>query len=114
VAAARAVREVLRDYARQRYAQKLGGGWKRLPLEDVILRHPGLEDMDSFAFSETLEDLENLDKRWHDIVVLRIFGGLTNNEIASQLDVSLSTVEKEWRAAKAWLGETLYFGKSKH
>lgn len=106
-AAAKAMREVLRDYAQQRRAQKRGGDWQRLPLDDVMLRLPGLEDVGTVPFSEALEGLEQADDRWYQIVVLRVFGGLSQEEIAEHLELSLSTVEKEWRAAKAWLGREL-------
>ncbi len=98
-----AMRRILVDHARRSGALRRGGDQKRVPLDVVVdnLERAGrfrLIDLD-----EKLEQLQQMNRRQSDVVTLRFFGGLEMTEIAEQLDVSLSTVEKDWRVAKAWL-----------
>jgi RNA polymerase sigma-70 factor (ECF subfamily) len=100
--AAMAMRQILVNHARTKRAQKRGGGCERVTLAEAS----GLaqsDDVDILALNDLLATLETLDARQARIVELRYFGGLTLNEIASLLNVSLSTVEKEWRMARLWL-----------
>jgi RNA polymerase sigma factor (TIGR02999 family) len=104
--AARAMREVLIDHARRRTAGRRGGKWKRVPLDDVVdyFRDQGL---DVVAVHEALDRLASLNERQAQVMTLRYFGGLTVPEVAAALGVSVVTVERDWRLARAWLGTQL-------
>jgi RNA polymerase sigma factor (TIGR02999 family) len=103
--AARLMREILIDYARQKAAAKRGGG-VRITLDDSLLI---AEDRlaDAMAIDESLKRLEALDPRQAKIVELRIFGGLNVEETAEVLNISTTTVKREWQSAKAWLHREL-------
>jgi RNA polymerase sigma factor (TIGR02999 family) len=100
--AARAMRQILIDEGRRRGAGKRGGGWARVTLT-------GLDDAkkasmtDVIALGDALDELAKLDPRQSEIVSLRLFGGLTVPQIAARLGLSDSSVEKEWRRARALL-----------
>lgn len=101
-AAAHAMRRVLVDHARKRAASKRGGDYERVTLDEVL---DSLErqSVDVLALNAALDELAARHERQSKVVVLRFFGGLTMPEIAHQLDVSVGTVENDWRIAKAWL-----------
>ncbi len=107
--AARAMREVLIDHARRRAADRRGGGWTRVPLDHVVdsFEEQGL---DLVAIHESLDRLAKLNERQAQVMTLRYFGGLTVAEVASALGVSVVTVERDWRLARAWLGIQLNGG----
>ncbi len=101
-AAAQAMRRILVERARQRNAQKRGGGRRKLSLdvaEPIIEPEP--EEL--LALDEALRSLEAQDHRMSQIVQFRCFAGLTADEIAQVLAISASTVNREWKVAKAWL-----------
>ena len=100
--AARAMRQVLVDRARKRNAEKRGGGMRKLDMEADRLGAPE-QDEAILALEEALQRLEKLDERQGQVVECRFFAGLTIEEAAAALDVSASTVKRDWRAAKAWL-----------
>ncbi len=103
--AATAMRQVLVDRARRQRAEKRGGQWERVTLSLAI---EGLPDrLDLAALDDALTALAALDPRQAKIVELRFFGGLLVPQVANVLNVSTSTVEKEWRRARAWLGAQL-------
>lgn len=104
--AARAMRQVLVDRARRRSAARRGGDWERVTLS-VALEEGAKESCDVESLDAALTELETLDSRQARIVELRYFAGMTVPEVARELDVSTSTVEKEWRRARAWLGAKL-------
>jgi RNA polymerase sigma factor (TIGR02999 family) len=105
-AAARAMRQALVDHARERNASKRGGGRRRLSLDAVLLYFQE-QDVDVLALHEALDRLAALDDRQAQVVTLRFFGGLTVPEIAAHLGVSVSTVESDFRIARAWLRQQL-------
>jgi RNA polymerase sigma factor (TIGR02999 family) len=105
-AAARAMRQVLVDHARARRAEKRGGAGTRLALDDVLLAFEG-RDLDVIALHEALEALADLSPRQAEVVTLRYFGGLSVPDTAAQLGVSVSTVESDFRLARAWLRRRL-------
>lgn len=111
-AAAQAMRQVLVDHARQRCASKRGKGWKRVPL-DAVLDYFQQENLDVVALHDALDELETLDARQSKVVVLRFFGGFTVAEVAEQLRVSVSTVESDFRMARAWLHRQIKGGSPK-
>lgn len=98
--AARAMRQVLVDRARARAADKRGGGWERITLANV--GQDG-DEVDVIAIDEALVALAAIDPRGAEIVQMRFFGGMTVPEVAAALDVSVRTVELDWRTARAWL-----------
>ena len=100
--AAQLMRRILVDYARTHRAEKRGGGWDKLAFDEA-LAPTAARSIDLVALDEALNDLLTRDARQSRIVELRFFGGLTNEEIGEVLDVSPSTVKREWRMAKAWL-----------
>ena len=101
-AAARAMRDILVEQARRRASLKRGGDRKRSDAEDVDLAiQPPAEDV--LALNEALERLEEEDPRKGKIVNLRYFAGLTAQDTAAALGVSLTTIEREWRYIKSWL-----------
>lgn len=100
--AAQTMRKILIDYHRYRNAQKRGGGAERTTLSGLPLSQ-GLAEVDVVALDEALRTLEELDPRQGRVVQLKFFGGLTTQEIADHLEVSITTVEGDWRHARAWL-----------
>lgn len=100
--AARAMRQVLREHARARGADKRGGGWNRVTLQDGRGGGDGI-DLDIAALDEALEKLRELNDRQADVVELRFFAEMTIEETANTLGVSTGTVENDWRFARAWL-----------
>jgi RNA polymerase sigma factor (TIGR02999 family) len=110
--AARAMRQVLIDHARRRGADKRGGGWGRVTLSEAGST-PELDRVDVLALEEALDGLTALDERKARVVELRFLGGLSNEEVAHVLDVSVSTVEGDWRVAKAWLRRELSGGDTR-
>jgi RNA polymerase sigma factor (TIGR02999 family) len=107
--ASRVMRHLLVDHARARRAAKRGGGLPSPELEPLML----LPDSDLDAateLDEALQRLEALDPRQCRILEQRYFGGLSLEETASALGVSLATVKRELRSAKAWLAVELRGG----
>jgi RNA polymerase sigma factor (TIGR02999 family) len=107
--AARLMREILVDYARQHAAAKRGG--IKVTLDDSLLISEGrLEE--AAAWDEVLNRLELLDARQARIVEMRFFGGLSVDEVAEVMKISAPTVKREWASAKAWLHRELASGKA--
>jgi RNA polymerase sigma factor (TIGR02999 family) len=100
--AAQAMRQVLVDHARRRRAAKREGGRARVPLDEALgaLEEQGL---DIIALHEALDRLAQAHPRQAHVVTLRFFGGLSVPEVAEALAVSVTTVESDWRFARAWL-----------
>jgi len=104
--ASRIMRHILIDHARARYAAKRGGGAQRVPFTDNFAAD-GV-DLDQFlAIEAALSELGQQDPRLEQIVECRFFGGMTAQETAQALDVSLRTVERDWTRAKAYLYQSL-------
>lgn len=104
--AARAMRRVLLDYAIARKAEKRGGGAAVVTLQDDSAGDFTKID-DVIAVDEALTRLAALDERQAQVVELRFFGGLTLEDIAKALDVSLASVNRDWRMARAFLATEL-------
>jgi RNA polymerase sigma factor (TIGR02999 family) len=99
--AATAMRHILIDRARERAASRHGGHLARTTLSGVA-DDPGAQ-LDVLALDEALTELQALDPRGAEVVLLRTFGGLTVPEVAEAMGLSGRTVEDSWRFAKAWL-----------
>jgi RNA polymerase sigma-70 factor, ECF subfamily len=109
--AARLMRRVLVDHARQRAFQKRGGGMQAVSLDDAMFvsRAP---DVELFDLDRALEALAAVDARKARVVEMRYFGGMTVEETAAALAVSTETVKRDWRLAKLWLLDELAGGYS--
>jgi RNA polymerase sigma-70 factor (ECF subfamily) len=102
-------RRVLVDYARQRQSWKRGGRAIHVPVEEAALLIPARRT-DLVALDEALTDLAMLNERQARVVELRYFGGLSEEQTAEALKVSLRTVQREWRLARLWLYQALNRG----
>jgi RNA polymerase sigma-70 factor (ECF subfamily) len=100
--AAQLMRRILVDFARSRQYQKRGGDWHRVTLEDHVAVTADPRS-DLVALDEALQGLAAFDPRKAQVVEMRFFGGLTLEETAEVLKVSLDTIGRDWNAAKAWL-----------
>jgi len=104
--AAQVMRHILVDHARTRNYAKRGGGAPKLPLDEAAaLTEQRAGQL--IALDDALRDLAALDERKSQIIELRFFGGLSLEETAEVMKISPSTVQREWRAAKAWLHHTM-------
>jgi RNA polymerase sigma factor (TIGR02999 family) len=101
-AAAEAMRRILVDRARERKSLKRGGDRQRLDLDQIDLEAERTPD-DVLALHEALAKLEATDKAKADLVTLRFFAGMTNEQAALALDISPSTADNYWAYARAWL-----------
>jgi len=101
-----AMRLVLVDHARRHKALKRKGTWTRVPLENISLV---LDDfsVDLLTLDEALTRLNIIDPKLTRLIELRFFGGLTKEQIAEVMEISSSTVQREWHFAKTWLRREL-------
>lgn len=100
--AAQLMRRIMVDHARQRQAQKRGGDAIRVSLDECAAVTQARADK-LLALDEAMENLATFDSRKAQVVEMRYFGGLTNDEIAEVLNVHVNTVMRDWAAARAWL-----------
>jgi RNA polymerase sigma factor (TIGR02999 family) len=100
--ASRVMRQILVDYARSRGAQKRDGGY-RIALEDLGELPNAEENVPIVALDQALDALSKIDERQGRIVEMKFFGGLSAEEIAAVLNISLATVERKWATARIWL-----------
>jgi len=101
-AAAEAMRRILVENARRKSGPKAGGGHRRVQFADVEPEIPGPQ-LDVLALNEALDKLAAKDPRAAELVKLRFFAGLTNEEAATLLGISPSTAKADWAYAKSWL-----------
>jgi RNA polymerase sigma factor (TIGR02999 family) len=104
--AARAMRDILVEQARQKAGPKRGGGRRRVQLSESVAIHEPLPD-DVLAINEAVHELEQEDALKGRIVELRYFAGMTMQETADVLNLSERTVHRHWRFIKAWLKSRL-------
>src|SRR5262249_17361052 len=100
---------ILVEHARRRAAGRRGGGRRRVPLDRVVESFEA-KDLDVIALHEALDRLAEGDPRPSLGLTFRYFGGPTMAEVAESLGVSMVTVERDWRLARAWLGGQLRGG----
>jgi RNA polymerase sigma factor (TIGR02999 family) len=105
-AASEAMRRILIENARRKSALKRGGGFSRLNIDDIDLASVTLDDR-ILLINDALEKLQLEDPEKTRIVVMKYFGGMTNQEVAKSLGVTERTVERRWTFAKAWLFENI-------
>lgn len=100
--ASRVIRGILVDYTRTRRAQKRGAGAAQIAVDESIAGEVPRE-VDLLDLDRALHALQELDPQQSQIVELRFFGGLSNEEVAEVLGISVSTVKRDWIMAKTWL-----------
>lgn len=99
--ASKMMRRILVDYARSKNAGKRWGNQLRITFGEIVGKTQ--KDMDLITLDKALEKLTILDLRQSQIVELRFFGGLSVEETAEVLDLSIATIMREWKIAKMWL-----------
>ena len=105
--AAHVMRQILVDRARKRHARKRGGGVAEISL-DGALDIAEARSADLLVLEEALARLQQADSRQCQVVEMRFFAGMSEDEIAEVLGVSARTVNREWRMARAWLYKEVY------
>jgi RNA polymerase sigma factor (TIGR02999 family) len=110
-AAAEAMRRILVENARRKKRLKHGGQLERVDVEVVDIASP-MPDDDLLAMDEALDHLTAADPRAAELVKLRFFVGLTQEEAAKELSISISTVERTWAFARAWLFREIQKGQN--
>lgn len=104
--AAKAMRHILVDRYRHRNAQKRGGSRAAVPLDEKRISIEEYPDK-LIGLHELMEQLAEVDERMHMVVDLRFFAGMTIEEIADLLNISTSTVDRDWSKARGWLYQQL-------
>jgi RNA polymerase sigma-70 factor, ECF subfamily len=107
--AAQIMRRVLVDYARERQAAKRPGGI-RVTLDEAARVEPPVE-CELLMLNDALEALARLDERQAQIVELKYFGGLSEEDVAAVLSLSRATITREWQSARAWLYRRMTKGR---
>lgn len=105
--AAQTMRRILIDYARARIAEKRGGAPQRVPLSVVDAQGQATSSEELLDLETQLTALAAADPRAARVVELRFFGGLTEEDVAHALGVSVITVKRDWKAARSWLATRL-------
>jgi RNA polymerase sigma factor (TIGR02999 family) len=109
--AARMMRRILIDHAREQQAAKRPGAGVRVELDDRIGADRPI-DCEVLLLDQALEELTRLDGRQAQIVELRYFGGMSEQEVAAVLSISRATVTREWQTARAWLYRRMTTGQT--
>lgn len=104
--AARAMRQILVDHARQKLAAKRGGGWEKVTLDESV-DLAAARDIDLLRLEEGLTRLSELDERAAKVVELRVFAGMHIREVAYVLGISRQTAYNDWSVAKMWLADAI-------
>jgi RNA polymerase sigma factor (TIGR02999 family) len=104
--ASKAMRRILVDHARSHGRLKRGGEWQRVEFENGLAYQPE-KSWQLVALDEALDRLAEWDRRQSDIVEMRFFGGLSDEEVAESLGISSRTVTREWLFAKTWLWDQI-------
>lgn len=109
--AAKAMSRVLIDHARRKNREKRGGNWRKVTLHDAFALAK-TNDLDMICLHEAMEKMRKLDNRQHQVVELRLFGGLTSDEAAKILHISSRTVDRDWKMGQVWLRREMNEGAS--
>lgn len=107
--AATVIRRVVIDYLRQRGSAKRGGGLPLLAIDEVHQEQLAVfdESADWIGLDEAMTELASVDRSCAKVVELKFFSGLTNDKIADVCGISVPTVVRQWRFARAWLGKRM-------
>jgi RNA polymerase sigma factor (TIGR02999 family) len=108
--AAKVMRQVLVDYAREKHSLKRGGDCGRVTLDGQDAAATDL-GVDIIALDDAVSVLASLDERKGKLVELRVFGGMTLDEAADALGIARSTAALDWRFARSWLRAELGLGE---
>jgi RNA polymerase sigma-70 factor, ECF subfamily len=108
---AEAMRRILIDHARSRKRNKRGKDWRRVAFDQAVAEL-AMPDSDIIDFRDAMKKLADLDVRQAKVVELRLFAGLSMEEISTVLNVSKRTIEGDWTHAKAWLRAEMGTDKS--
>ena len=108
--AAQIMRRILTDHARAHQAAKRPGG-VRVTLDEGMRTAPPL-DCELILLDEALRELAEIDERQAQIVELKYFGGLSEEEVAAVLSLSRATITREWQSARAWLYRRMTLGRA--
>jgi RNA polymerase sigma factor (TIGR02999 family) len=108
--ASRLMRRVLVEAARAKGYQKRNAGGPRTAFDEEVVAAPG-PSPDVVALDEALQALEAIDARKCQVVELRFFGGLSVEETAEALHLSVGSIKRDWRLAKSWLARELHDGR---
>ncbi|MBI4911036.1 MAG: sigma-70 family RNA polymerase sigma factor [Acidobacteria bacterium] len=100
--ASQQLRRILVDHAREKRAEKRGGGAEREPLFEAQAVTPPFEEQ-LLDLHGALDELASMDGRAAQVIELRYFGGLTEKEAAEVLSISVATLKRDWEAGRAWL-----------
>lgn len=106
-AAAEAMRRILIDRARHRKAVRNGGGLQRTDWAEDSIAVPSAQDDEILAIHEVLDTFARIEPRKAEVVKLRYFAGMTLEETAEALDISIPTAKRDWIFARAWLSREL-------
>ncbi len=109
-AASEAMRRILVDCARRKKAACRGGGLQRIDVNEIDALEWEQDDDEVLAIHDVLERLEEREPRKAELVKLRYFVGMTGEEVAAALDISLATVNRDWAFARAWLFREINLG----
>lgn len=101
------MRQILIDRARKRHAGKRGGGVPEISL-DKALNIAEAHSADLLMLEDALARLQKVDGRQCQVVEMRFFAGMAEDEIVEVLGVSARTINREWRMARAWLYKEVY------
>lgn len=105
--ASRCMRQILIDYARKKQAKKRGGEEKDLTFIDELYNNQNKKAQELIDIDAALDDLAEINERYSKVVEMRFFGEMTIGETAEALDVSESTVKRDWVKARGWLYKEL-------
>lgn len=103
----RCMRQILIDYARKKHAKKRGGKEKEKTFIDELFENPRHKAEELINIDSVLNELAELNERLAKVVEMRFFGEMTVDEIAKAIDVSESTVKRDWMKARGWLYKKL-------
>lgn len=111
-AAAEAMRRILVEGARRKMAEKRGGGEaEHLPIDEVEIIGMAVKEEETLAVHEALDALASEHPRKAELVKLRYFVGLSMDEIADVLGISVATAHREWAFARVWLADQIAGGR---
>ena len=105
--AARIMRQILVDHARQHHSLKRGGDCQRSTMTEELLVYSPQKSAELLALDEALQRLAGQDERQCRVVEMKFFAGLNIEQIAAVLNVSPRTVKREWTMARAWLHQEM-------
>lgn len=105
--ASRCMRQILIDHARKKHAEKRGGKEKDKTYIDELFKNPKHKAEELINIDSALSKLEKLNERLAKVVEMRFFGEMTIDEVAEALDISESTVKRDWMKARGWLFKEL-------